>query len=245
MSLDHERIEELLAGYVLLSLSGEEAIEADRLLSEHVPGCPLCRESLAGFQAVAGELSLTADEVLVPDLVLPRIHHGMAESPRRRRRGAQLVAVAASVAALVAMAGLSFSLSGRASRAEEQRGRALELLSAMQQPGVNPVNVPSRSGTQSGLVEVSGPTLEHMFIYGDHVPAPAPNHTYLVWVGSHGVFAPVANGRFLPEDGLVLLELTVDTSRYDEVWITEEPNGALPDAPNADSAHSWRSSLLG
>ena len=34
MSEDHERIDELLAGYVLLSLSGEDADESDRILAE-------------------------------------------------------------------------------------------------------------------------------------------------------------------------------------------------------------------
>ena len=36
----HEAIEELLAGYVLRSLSGEDAARADHLLSDHVPQCP-------------------------------------------------------------------------------------------------------------------------------------------------------------------------------------------------------------
>jgi len=40
---DHERIDELLAGYVLLSLSGEDAAEADRILVDHVPSCATCR----------------------------------------------------------------------------------------------------------------------------------------------------------------------------------------------------------
>jgi len=52
---DHERIDELLAGYVLLSLSGEDAAEADRILVDHVPSCPTCRANLSEFQAVAGE----------------------------------------------------------------------------------------------------------------------------------------------------------------------------------------------
>ena len=41
MNEDHVRIQELMAGYVLDGLSGEDAVEADRLLSEHVPSCPL------------------------------------------------------------------------------------------------------------------------------------------------------------------------------------------------------------
>ncbi len=242
MSLDHERIEELLAGYVLLSLTGEDATRADRLLSEHVPTCPLCRETLTGFQAVAGELPLAAAPAPVPDLVLPRIHRGMADTPARGRRGMSRIAVAAGVAALVGMVGFSVSLSGRASKAEEQRGRALAVLSAMRQPGAAPVNLLSQSGSAEGLVEVSGPTLERMYVYGDDVPDPAPGHVYQLWLGSGGTFQPIGPA-FLPEDGIVLLELTVDISRFDEIWITEELAGSHPSAPSADGVHSWRNSL--
>lgn len=243
MTLDHERIEELLAGYVLLSLSGEDALEADRLLSEHVPTCPMCRETLAGFQAVAGELSLAAPPVKVPDLVLPRIRHGMDDTPVRHRRSAALVAVAAGVAALLGMAGLSASMTGRVSRAEDVRGKAFRLASALGQPGVSQVSLSPLSSTTSDLVEVSGPTLERMYVIGHDVPMPAPGHAYQVWLGSNGVWSRLGQ-PFVPEDGFVLLELSnIDTSRYDEIWITEETLGAVPPAPNPHSPHSWSSAL--
>jgi hypothetical protein len=242
VSLDHERIEELLAGYVLLSLSGEDAVEADRLLTEHVPTCPMCRDALDGFQLVAGELSIAAHPVPVPDLVLPRIRHGMADTPVRRR-GASMVAVAAGVAALVGMAGLSFALSGRASRADELRGRALRLVSALSEPGANQVSLQPTSSTANELVEVSGPPPQRMYLYGHDVPTPAPGHAYQLWLGSNGVFEPVGR-MFVPDEGIVLLELLdVDTGRYDEIWITEEPIGSAPPVPNLHSPHSWRSML--
>jgi hypothetical protein len=120
MNEDHERTEELLAGYVLLGLSGEDAMEADRLLSEHVPSCPLCRDQVAGFQAVAGDLALAVSPAQPPDLLLPRIRRGVAETPVRRRNRASLVAVAAGVAAIVGVAGLSVQLGGRVSRTEQK-----------------------------------------------------------------------------------------------------------------------------
>jgi len=116
MNEDHDRIQELLAGYVLLSLSGEDAVEADRLLSEHVPSCPLCRDQVAGFQAVAGDLATAVSPVQPPDLLLPRIRRGVDETPIRGRHRASLVAVAAGVAAIVGLAGLSVQLGGRVSR---------------------------------------------------------------------------------------------------------------------------------
>src|SRR6266540_3855990 len=125
MNEDHDRIEELLAGYVLLGLSGEDAVEADRLLSEHVPSCPRCRDQVAGFQAVAGDLALAVSPVPPPDLLLPRIRRGVAETPVRRRNRASVVAVAAGVAAIVGLAGLSVQLGGRvAAHVRHRHGRA-------------------------------------------------------------------------------------------------------------------------
>ena len=66
MTEDHERIDEILAGYVLLSLSGEDAAEADRILAEHVPSCGRCRATLNELQAVSGDLALAAAPVDPP-----------------------------------------------------------------------------------------------------------------------------------------------------------------------------------
>src|SRR6266540_2959742 len=192
MNEDHDRIQELLAGYVLLSLSGEDAVEADRLLSEHVPSCPLCRDQVAGFQAVAGDLALAVSPVQPPDLLLPRIRRGVDETPIRGRHRASLVAVAAGVAA--------------------------------------------------GLVEVSGPGLQLMYVIGRDAPMPSSGRVYQLWLGANGTFVRVEDGWFVPEDGLVLLELAADTARYDEILITEERIGDAPASPS-HVGHSWYASL--
>ena len=162
MSEDHERIDELLAGYVLLSLSGEDAAEADRILAEHVPSCARCRATLNELQAVSGDLALAAAPVDPPETLLPRIHRAIDEVPlagRTPRRGA-LVAVAASAVALVALGGLSLVLGNRLSDAQTRAGTALEILSAMRSPGAQPVHVTPQDETppESGMVEVSAPT---------------------------------------------------------------------------------------
>ncbi|MGH2576262.1 MAG: anti-sigma factor domain-containing protein [Actinomycetota bacterium] len=241
MNEDHVRIQELMAGYVLDGLSGEDAVEADRLLSEHVPSCPLCRDQLAGFQAVAGDLALAVSPAQPPDLLLPRIRRGVAETVRRRRR-ASLVAVAAGVAAIVGLAGLSVQLGGRVSRTEQQRGRLLAAMEVLQQPGANPVSLESQGQTAAGLVEVSGPGLQLMFVIGTDVPMPSPGRVYQLWLGTNGTFVRVEDGRFVPEDGLVLLELTVDTARYDEILVTEERMGDAPAFPS-HAGHTWHAFL--
>ncbi len=241
MNEDHVRIQELMAGYVLDGLSGEDAVEADRLLSEHVPSCPLCRDHLAGFQAVAGDLALAVSPVQPPDLLLPRIRRGVAETVRRRRR-ASLVAVAAGVAAIVGLAGLSVQLGGRVSRTEQQRGQLLAAMEVLQQPGANPVRLESQGQTAAGLVEVSGPGLQLMYVIGREVPMPSPGRVYQLWLGTNGTFVRVEDGQFVPEDGLVLLELAVDTARYDEILVTEERMGDAPASPS-HAGHTWHAFL--
>ena len=243
MNEDHVRIQELLAGYVLDGLSGEDVVETDRLLSEHVPSCPLCRDQLAGFQAAAADLALAVSPAQPPDLLLPSIRRGVAQTVRRRHR-ASLVAVAAGVAAIVGLAGLSLQLGGRVSRTEQQRGRLLAAMEVLQQPGANPVSLESQGQTTAGLVEVSGPGLQLMYVIGREVPMPSPGRVYQVWLGTNGTFVRVEeeDGRFVPEDGLVLLELTVDTARYDEILIIEERMGDAPASPS-HVGHTWHAFL--
>ena len=247
MDQEHERIEELLAGYALRSLSGEDAAETDRLLAEHVPTCSRCRETLADLQVVTGDLALAADPVSVPQLVLPRIHAAMDDVPLSGgspRRGAW-VALAASAAALLAMGGLSFAMAGRASEARERTTTALEVLSLMRSPGVDPVSVDPQGATPagSGFVEVSAPEVRRIYLATDGCPEPDPGYGYQLWLGSDGEFEPVGE-VFWPEDGVVLVELTsVDVSRYDAIWITEELAGTRPTEPRTDGGHAWAASL--
>ena len=96
-------------------------------------------------------------------------------------------------------------------------------------------------GPAGGMVEVSGPDLERLYLYGHDVPDPAPGNAYQLWLGAGGIFTPIGE-RFLPEAGVVLLELTVDPSVYDEVLITEERLGQAPASPSLDLGHTWRAS---
>lgn len=242
---DHERIDELLAGYALLSLEGEDAAEADRVLSEHVPGCARCRRTLAEFQALSGDLALATSPADPPETMLPRIHRAMDEVPmeeRRSRRGA-LIAVAASAVALVAMGGLSLVMGNRLNDAEARAGTALEFISAMQSSGSQPVNVAPEGSTpqESGLVEVSAPEIQRIYVASSNCPEPAPGHAYQLWLGSAGEWVPVGQ-MFRPEDGVVLLEVPVDVSRFDAIWISEEIEGAPLDEPSTEW-QSWSATL--
>jgi hypothetical protein len=242
---DHDRIDELLAGYVLQALSGPDAVEADRLLAEHLPSCMRCNVTLGNLQALTGDLALAVAPVAPPETLLPRLHRAIDEVPltgRTPRRGA-FVALAASVVALVAMGGLSLTLGNRLSDAETRAGTALEILSLMRSPGAEPVDLAPQGQTpaSSGLVEVSAPDIRRLYLASEGCPEPAPGKAYQLWLGSDGSWVPVGQ-MFRPEGGIVLLELDVDTSTYEEIWITEESVGAVPLEPST-VGHSWRASL--
>ena len=246
MDQDHGAIEELLAGYALRSLSGADADEVDRLLTEHVPSCPRCSETLSEFQRLSGDLALAAPAAPIPEPMLPRLHVAMDDVPlsgRPARRGA-FVALAASVAALVAMGGLSFAMAGRASDAQDRTTTALRVLSLMRSPGVSPVSVDPTGGTPagSGFVEVSAPEIRRLYLVADGCPDPSDGFGYQLWLGTDGEFEPIGE-MFWPEDGVVLIELEVDVTRYDAIWITEEPAGTRPTEPNTEAGHTWAAPL--
>lgn len=241
---DHERIEELLAGHALHTLSEQDAAEADLVLANHVPTCPTCLRTVSDFQKVTGELALAADPVSPPDLVLGRIHRGIGQIPGvPLRRGPFVAALAVGVVALVAMGGLSFVMADRASEAQDDRSLALELLSVMNSPGVSPVNVDQEGSVPSApsFVGVAAPDIRRLYLVADGCPEPAPGHAYQLWLGNQGVFEPVGE-MFVPSGGSVLIRLTVDVARFDEVWITEEVAAEPPTSPSR-SGRSWRAPL--
>jgi len=239
MAGDHERIHELLAGHAVGALSGEDTIEADRLLVEHVPTCPLCLETLAGFRAVADELALAPNPHQPADLVLARIRRSVRPEPAGRRTTV-FVAAAASLAALVGLAALSMSLGTRANRAEDHLGRMSELLDALSQPGAAPVRLESLGADP--MVEVSGPDLQRIIVAGRGVPRPAEHFVYVIWVGTQDGFRPL--GTVTPdEDGYVYRVFEVDPASFDRILITEERSGTSPSEPRTDSPHSWQATL--
>jgi hypothetical protein len=74
------------------------------------------------------------------------------------------------------------------------------------------------------------------------VPMPSPGRVYQLWLGTNGTFVRLKDGRFVPEDGLVLLELTVGTACYDEILVTEEGMGDAPASPS-HAGHTWHAFL--
>jgi anti-sigma-K factor RskA len=220
---DHDAIEELLAGYVLRSLSGADAAEADRLLSEHVPGCTTCRDTLDDFHRLTADLGLAAVPVTPPETLLPRLHREL-EPQAPRRRPMQLFAVAAGVVAVVGLAGLTVSQNIRANNADVRADSLANAAQLATRPDARMVDV-------GPVQEISAPGEEHLYVMGEGVPAPPAGSVYRVWLVTDGV--PAFVGDFVPEGGEVFLDITFDPSRSDDLWISIEPAGAPTDAPTS------------
>lgn len=241
MSEDHARIQELLAGYALLSLDDADAAEASRLLADHVPTCPECRRTIEAFHELSGDLALAAPPVRPPDLLLGRIHRAMEDPPRRGRpsRSVAYVAAAASVIALVAMSGVSMTMAGRLDRAEDKAGTALDAV--ISSADAVPLVGQGASAGSSTFVELTDPDVRTLYLATKECPQPTPGMIYHLWLGHDGDYD--AYGQFLPDgEGHVMLRIEVDVARYDEILVTEELEGTRPSTPSL-GGRSWHAIL--
>jgi hypothetical protein len=219
---DHERIDELLAGYVLRGLSGPDAVEADRVLSEHVPTCARCRDTLADFQSIMADLALEATPLEPPETLLPQLHRELGAPPARRRRSLQAIAVAAGVVLVAGLGGLSLSQGMRANHAQAREAVVKDAIEMAARPNSNLVPV-------GAVTEIGAPGMAEFYLYGDDVPAPTTGDVYRVWLVSGTT--PTYAGEFVPDRGFVAIGVPFDPSRYDALWITQSPEGSQPPPP--------------
>ena len=228
MTETHESIEELLAGYVLRSLSGEDAARVDHLLSDHVPHCPACRDTLNVFQAVTADLALDAASLTPPDTLLASLHRDLGDQGRRKRPVA-VFAVAASMVAVVGFAGLAVTQSLRVSSTKSRFDNIASAMDFATRPGASMVQVNSASADKEPITEISRPGVERFYLVGNDVPMPPEGTVYRVWLLS-GTQATWAKD-FLPVQGITVVPLELDPSLYDCILISEEPAGSVPDTP--------------
>jgi anti-sigma-K factor RskA len=231
----HEQIQELLAGYVLRSLSGEDAAEADRILSDHVPGCPDCRATLDAFQVVTGDLGLDAPPVDPPDTLRARLRREL--EPRGRSAGragrwnvrwspGRIVAVAASVVLVAGAGGIALTRDGGGGLVNGRLERAdiHDITNAAVESGASTKQIGGHA------TEIVSPATEKLYLYGSDVPAPPAGTVYRLWAGTpdHAVYV----GDFLPnDDGMLLLEITLPVTSVGSLFVTIEPGGSQPTQP--------------
>lgn len=230
---DHERIEELIAGYALEALSGADAEAAETLLAEHVPGCLTCRRLLDDYRAAAGDLALAADPVDAPETVLPALRRAIEEDRDRGtgriRRGVPAWVGAVAAVALLTMGGVTAVLTQRISDADEQRAAAENAITLMSDPAsrVLPLRG-AAAGTDADIAYKPGQS--PCFLVVTDIPRPRRNHPYEVWVTVDGVPARLV-GTFLHRRSTTILEIPIDLTGYDGIWIVEaRENGGGPPA---------------
>lgn len=228
MTETHESIEELLAGYVLRSLSGEDAARVDHLLSDHVPSCPACHDSLAVFQSVTADLALAATPMPPPDTLLPSLRKDLGDQGQRRRPVA-VFAVAASMVAVVGFAGLAVTQSLRVNTTKSRFNDIASAMDFATRPGASMVPVNSSTADKEPITEISNPGVERFYLFGKDVPMPPDGTVYRVWLLS-GTRATWAKD-FLPVPGFTVVPLEFDPSQFDSILISEEPAGSIPDTP--------------
>ena len=193
---EDERIDELLAGYVLRSLTGDDAVEADRLLSEHVPGCDRCRETLVAFSETVADLALDADPMPPPETLLPRLHRELEPASARQPPDGGRWWHPASPRSWSWEAWPCRWASGPATcrTATTCCARPWRSRSA-------PAPTPRRSVVPmrpkpAPVSEITAPDEDHFYLIGEDVPAPPAGLVYGIWLsdGADLVFA----GTFLP-----------------------------------------------
>ena len=228
-AFDHEHVEELMAGYALRALTGEDAQEAERLLSDHVPGCPRCRRTLLAFSDTVADLALAADPVAPPETLLPRLHRSM-EPRRGRRPSARWVGVAAGLVILLVAGGVAVSQGLRVDDLQERNELFAQALRLAQRPDAESAPLTEADASEPAPVStVSAPDVDHFFLVGSDVPSPPSGTVYGVWL-SDGVDAVFA-GSFLPMPGVTVVRVPFDPSRFDRVLVTVEVSGETADEP--------------
>lgn len=225
---DHDHVEELMAGYALRALTGEDAQEAERLLSDHVPECLRCRRTLLAFSNTVADLGLATDPLAPPETLLPRLHRSMEPRGSRRPVG-RWVGVAAGLVILL-VAGVAVSQGLRVDDLQERNALFAQALRLAQRPDADTEPLTEADATEPAPVStVSAPDVGHFFLVGSDVPPPPPGSVYGVWL-SDGVDAVFA-GTFEPQPGVTVVRVEYDRSRFDRVLVTVEASGETADEP--------------
>lgn len=226
---EHDRIDELLAGYALRSLTGEDAVEADRLLSQHVPDCERCRETLLTLSDTVADLALAAEPIAPPETLLPRLHRELEPRGRRPAVGGW-AGIAAGAAVVLIAGGIAVSMGLRAGDLQSRNDLFAQALRYAQRPNADNARLVGAGATDPAPVsEVAAPDVDHFFLVGNDVPEAPAGEAYGIWL-SNGVETLFA-GTFVPGPGVTVVKVPFDRSRFDRVLITLEAEGTTPTQP--------------
>lgn len=223
MSWDHERVEELLAGYVLRGLDPEDAALAERALIEHVPGCGPCRRALEDFRLVAGDLALAAPAARPPDTLRARLRRTVAPEPGGGRRWAGLAASGLAAALLAGAVGWNVSLAARLDDAETRQRLLVDAVSTLGHPEAGVV--PLHGSVRGRMALLFLPGEDRMYLVATNMPEPERG-VYRVWLVSGGRVRSA--GTFVPRGGVVMVGVEGAPEELERVMVTHEPSADSP-----------------
>ncbi|HXJ62393.1 MAG TPA: anti-sigma factor [Actinomycetota bacterium] len=239
--VDHARIDELLAGHALHALDGSDQLEAERILTEHLPTCERCRGTVSQFRAITADLAFASRPKEPPEMLLPRLRMEtlavpVDQSPQTRPPAAHRMSKIGSwlsAAAAIVLIGLilwNAFLHVRLSQLTGTQSDFNKATNVISQPDTKRVTLDSfhtRAPVLFGYRE------EQVVLQGLDVEAPATGNVYRLWLGKdHDRFRFVHD--FKPRGGVVALVLDFDARKYDRIVITEEPESARPTQPGSD-----------
>jgi hypothetical protein len=229
--VNHARIDELLAGHALHALDGDDLLAAERILTEHLPGCDRCRHTVEQFRAITADLAFGSRPEEPPEMLLPRLRLQTLAVPvdaatsgdrgRGPRRG---VGSWLSAAAALVLIGLILWNAFLHQRIGELNGRQQDITRA-----TTVINQPDAKRVTLESLHTRAPVLlgyreAQVALFGSDVEAPARGDVYRLWLGRDGRgFTHV--GDFVPHEGVVALVFEFDARKYDHILITEEPEG--------------------
>ena len=216
----HERIEELLAGHAVRALDERDTLEAERLLSEHVPECEQCKQLLPELLETASELALAAPAAPPPDTLLARLRREIRRERVETRRTAWSWIGTAAAVAVLGLGVWNAVLSSKLNHESDAKHRFAGAVSTITRRGYRTVSFDSSARVGATIKAAFRPGDARVMLIGAHVPEPAEGHVYRLWLGTDGQFTPVRD--FMPEEGIVVLPLLIDLSRYDQILVTEE-----------------------
>ena len=232
MSWDHERVEELLAGYALGGLDGDDRGLAERAIAEHLPGCRRCRETLDAYRAVAGDLALAAPAAAPPDLLGARLNRTLAPATSLGARRASWAMVGAAVVALGLLSGWNVMLSDRLGDAEVQQRWMAEAVATLGSPDAG---VLSLEGSVEGQIHLLwAPDAERMYLVAAGM-SPVEEGVYHVWLVSEEGWR--SGGTFVPDEGVAMLPMEEEAGTFQEVVITHETTEDAPTPSASPLAH--------
>lgn len=223
--LSHESIQELLAGYALEALSGDEAREVER----HLPTCAECRRTLADYRHVTQELGHLVPPRVAPSHLEADLRARLAAArvstrPARLTRlpGWQPLALAAAFVMVLGL-GLWVALSGTLSQRTSDR-LAESILSS--EDAVRVAMVPDDIAPEAtGNVVLGEENRAFVVLVTDLPPLPA-EQVYQLWLIEGD--RRDDGGTYQPDEEVWLVRTPQDLDTYDAIGVTIEPLGGSP-----------------